>query len=112
MFFKAKNCPIQIGSAHGLNDTIFNPKSEGFIAPIIFSIKVESSCLKSMAIWIDSPLSPAFAPWLSENFEQIEAFSVQYLGLRDPEDKEIFLAAKTELGLILLLPEVPHDLFV
>ena len=47
-----------------------------------------------MTIWIDAQLSPALAPWLTENYEQVEAFSVKYLGLRDAEDMVIFQAAK------------------
>ncbi len=42
-----------------------------------------------MIIWVDAQLSPALAPWLTENF-QVEAYSVKYLGLRDATDDEIF----------------------
>ena len=46
-----------------------------------------------MTIWIDAQLSPAIAPWISDNFD-IQAFAVRDLGLRDAEDIEIFQAAK------------------
>ncbi len=46
-----------------------------------------------MTIWIDAQLSPAIAPWISDNFD-IQAFAVRDLGLRDAEDSEIFQAAK------------------
>ena len=47
-----------------------------------------------MILWIDAQLSPALAPWISETFEGIEAFSVRRLGLRDATDPEIWAAAR------------------
>ena len=47
-----------------------------------------------MDIWIDAQLSPGLAPWITEHFKDVNAFSVKYLGLRDAEDEEIFLQAR------------------
>ena len=47
-----------------------------------------------MKLWIDAQLSPSLAPWISSNFEGIEALAVRELGLREAEDAEIFEAAR------------------
>jgi predicted nuclease of predicted toxin-antitoxin system len=49
-----------------------------------------------MVIWVDAQLSPALAPWPTENF-QVEAYSVKYLGLRDATDDEIFRCGQLRL---------------
>ncbi len=48
-----------------------------------------------MIIWVDAQISPAIATWITENFE-VEAVAVRELGLRDAEDRQIFLAAKQD----------------
>ena len=52
-------------------------------------------------IWIDAHLSPAIATWINNTFEDISAFALRDLGLRDAEDWEIFEAAKAQ-GVIFL----------
>ena len=47
-------------------------------------------------IWIDAHLSPAIATWINNTFEDISAFALRDLGLRDAEDLEIFEAAKAQ----------------
>ena len=47
-------------------------------------------------IWIDAHLSPAIATWINNTFENISAFALRDLGLRDTEDIEIFEAAKVQ----------------
>ena len=47
-------------------------------------------------IWIDAHLSPAIATWINNTFEDISAFALRDLGLRDAEDLEIFQAAKAQ----------------
>jgi predicted nuclease of predicted toxin-antitoxin system len=44
-------------------------------------------------LWVDAQLSPALAPWITEQFG-IEAYSVKWLGYRDATDAEIFHAAR------------------
>jgi predicted nuclease of predicted toxin-antitoxin system len=46
-----------------------------------------------MIIWIDAQISPAIAPWMTENFP-VTALALRDIGLRDAEDEEIFDAAK------------------
>jgi predicted nuclease of predicted toxin-antitoxin system len=47
-----------------------------------------------MTIWIDAQLSPAIAAWIRQNFS-IDAVALRDIGLRDAEDEEIFIAAKS-----------------
>ncbi len=54
-----------------------------------------------MTFWIDAQLSPALAPWITEQFEGVEARAVRDLGLRDAEDSEIFNAAHQANAVIL-----------
>jgi predicted nuclease of predicted toxin-antitoxin system len=42
-----------------------------------------------MILWIDAQLSPALAPWITQQFG-IEAYSVKRLGYRDATDPVIF----------------------
>jgi len=51
--------------------------------------------------WIDAQLSPALAAWISRTFDDINAQSVQGVGLRDAEDEEIFQAAR-EVNVIMM----------
>jgi predicted nuclease of predicted toxin-antitoxin system len=50
--------------------------------------------------WIDAQLSPALAPWLSEEFG-VEAFSARHLGLVPAKDREIFEAARDANAVVL-----------
>jgi len=47
-------------------------------------------------IWIDAHLSPAIATWIDSTFEDISAFALRDIDLRDAEDLEIFEAAKAQ----------------
>lgn len=47
-----------------------------------------------MKLWVDAQLSPAIAAWINRTFDDVEAESVQALGLRDATDTEIYEAAK------------------
>lgn len=53
-----------------------------------------------MTLWLDAQLSPYLARWISEEFG-VEVHAVRELGLRDAEDREIFLAAR-EAGAVVL----------
>ena len=53
-----------------------------------------------MIIWIDAQLSPALAPWLSEQFA-VEAFSARHLGLVGAKDRDIFAAARAAKAVVL-----------
>jgi predicted nuclease of predicted toxin-antitoxin system len=46
-----------------------------------------------MIIWVDAQLSPALSPWLATTFS-LSARALRDLGLRDANDREIFLAAR------------------
>ncbi len=47
-----------------------------------------------MILWLDAHLSPSLAPWISSEFDGMEAAALRDLGLRDAEDWEIFNAAR------------------
>lgn len=51
-------------------------------------------------IWVDAQLAPAVATWLTQNLS-IDARAVRDLGLRDAEDREIFLAARKAGAIVL-----------
>ena len=53
-----------------------------------------------MNIWLDAQLSPALAPWVSEQFA-VSAVAVRDLGLRDSADREIFFAARQALATLI-----------
>ena len=53
-----------------------------------------------MILWIDAQLSPALAPWITQQFG-IEAYSVKWLGYRDATDPVIFQAAR-EAGAVVM----------
>lgn len=59
-----------------------------------------------MILWIDAQLSPSLAPWISEQFPNVQAFSARYLGLRDATDRQIFDAAR-EVSAIVMTKD--HD---
>jgi predicted nuclease of predicted toxin-antitoxin system len=44
-------------------------------------------------VWVDAQLSPALAPWLTEEFG-VEAYSVRYLSLLRAKDPGIFQKAR------------------
>ena len=51
-------------------------------------------------IWIDAQLSPQIAQWISDTFN-IPCKAVRDLGLRDADDKTIFLEAEKADAIIL-----------
>ncbi len=53
-----------------------------------------------MIVWIDAQLSPYLVPWLSSECG-VEALAVRDLGLREAEDREIFLAAREADAVVL-----------
>ncbi len=54
-----------------------------------------------MQIWIDAQLPPSLAPWISQNFKEIEAKALRDLGLRDAADYDIFKAAKAKGAIVM-----------
>jgi predicted nuclease of predicted toxin-antitoxin system len=57
-----------------------------------------------LIIWVDAQLSPALAPWLTQQFG-VDAVSVRRLGLLEARDPEIFSAAR-EANAIMLTKDV------
>jgi predicted nuclease of predicted toxin-antitoxin system len=53
-----------------------------------------------LIIWVDAQLSPALAPWLSEQFG-VEAVSIRRLGLLETKDPEIFASAREANAIVL-----------
>jgi predicted nuclease of predicted toxin-antitoxin system len=51
-------------------------------------------------IWIDAQMSPAIAVWITANFP-VEALALRDVGLRDAEDREIFLGARKQLAIVI-----------
>lgn len=51
-------------------------------------------------IWIDAQMSPTIAVWITANFP-IKAFAVRDVGLRDAEDREIFLEARKQSAIVM-----------
>jgi predicted nuclease of predicted toxin-antitoxin system len=51
-------------------------------------------------LWVDAQLSPALAPWLTQEFG-VEAFSARYLGLVPANDRQIFEAARKANAVVL-----------
>jgi len=51
-------------------------------------------------IWVDAQLSPALAPWITQQFG-IEAFSVKRLGMVNSNDLLIFEAARSANVVVL-----------
>jgi predicted nuclease of predicted toxin-antitoxin system len=53
-----------------------------------------------MNIWLDAQLSPALAPWVSEQFT-VTTVAMRDLGLRDSADRGIFFAARQALAILI-----------
>jgi predicted nuclease of predicted toxin-antitoxin system len=53
-----------------------------------------------LILWVDAQLSPALAPWLTQEFG-VEAFSARYLGLVLAKDRQIFEAARSANAVVL-----------
>jgi predicted nuclease of predicted toxin-antitoxin system len=51
-------------------------------------------------VWVDAQLSPALAPWITQEFG-VEAFSARYLTLVRAKDREIFEAAREADAVVL-----------
>ena len=51
-------------------------------------------------IWIDAQMSPAIAAWITANFP-ITCLAVRDVGLRDAEDREIFLEARRQSAIVM-----------
>lgn len=51
-------------------------------------------------IWIGAQMSPAIADWISANFPET-ALAIRSVGLRDAEDREIFLEARKQLAIVM-----------
>ena len=54
-----------------------------------------------MNVWIDAQLPPTLAVWLTDTFDNVEAFALRDLSLRDARDIEIFEAARVEKAAIM-----------
>ena len=53
-----------------------------------------------MLVWLDAQLPPALAPWLRSDLG-LDATTLKGLGLRDADDRDIFLAARAA-GAVLI----------
>lgn len=53
-----------------------------------------------MKIWIDAPLPPAIAQWLSSTYG-VEAVALKDLGLGDASDRDIFFSARDAKAVVL-----------
>jgi len=51
-------------------------------------------------IWIDAQMSPVIAAWVAVNFP-VKALAVRDVGLRDAEDREIFLEARKQSAIVM-----------
>ncbi len=51
-------------------------------------------------IWIDAQMSPMIAAWISAYFP-VKALAVRDIGLRDAEDREIFLEARKQSAIVM-----------
>jgi predicted nuclease of predicted toxin-antitoxin system len=54
-----------------------------------------------MKLWVDAQISPALAPWIAHTFPEVQACSLKWLGLRDAEDKDVFMAARAERAVVM-----------
>ncbi len=54
-----------------------------------------------MKLWLDAHLSPAIALWLNEEFPEHNVTPLRDIGLRDADDTEIFLKARTEEAIVI-----------
>ena len=57
-----------------------------------------------MIVWVDAQLSPALAPWLTNEFG-VEAYSVRYLNLLHANDPGIFHKARAA-GVVVMTKDV------
>lgn len=53
-----------------------------------------------MIIWIDAQLSPALAPWITQQMG-IQAVALRDIGLRDATDRKIFTAARQQQAVVM-----------
>lgn len=51
-------------------------------------------------IWIDAQMSPAIAVWITANFP-VTGLAVRDVGLREAEDREIFLEARKQSAIVM-----------
>jgi predicted nuclease of predicted toxin-antitoxin system len=51
-------------------------------------------------LWIDAQLSPALAPWITQEFG-VEAYSMKRLNYRDASDQVIFQAAREAHAVVM-----------
>lgn len=51
-------------------------------------------------IWVDAQMSPAIAAWISTNFP-VSCLPVRDVGLRDAEDREIYLEARKQSAIVM-----------
>ena len=51
-------------------------------------------------IWIDAQMSPVIATWIMANFS-VTCLAVRDVGLRDAEDREIFLEARKQSAIVM-----------
>ena len=51
-------------------------------------------------IWIDAQMSPVIAAWIAASFP-VECLAVRDVGLRDAEDREIFLEARKQSAIVM-----------
>ncbi len=53
-----------------------------------------------MTIWIDAQLPPSIAQWISIEHE-VDSLALRDIGLRDAEDEEIFMAARSANAIVM-----------
>ena len=51
-------------------------------------------------IWIDAQMSPVIAAWITTHFS-VACLAVRDVGLRDAEDREIFLEARKQSAIVM-----------
>ncbi len=51
-------------------------------------------------IWIDAQMPPGIAAWITDNFP-IACMPVRDIGLRDAEDRDIFLQARNQSAIVM-----------
>ncbi|MEJ7847350.1 MAG: DUF5615 family PIN-like protein [Pyrinomonadaceae bacterium] len=51
-------------------------------------------------IWIDAQMSPVIAAWITAHFD-VSCVAVRDVGLRDAEDREIFLEARKQSAIVM-----------
>jgi len=63
-----------------------------------------------LIVWVDAQLSPALAPWLTQEFG-VEAFSARRLTLVRAKDRQIFEAAR-EANAVVLTKDVDFTIWL